>query len=197
MIELNDTEISLSFPHAGDKAVLRVQFCGVDSPEEKLRIRGAADSLQLMAQSRFVVRLRPHSEFYPFAVLVSVDGKNAITGDDSTTLVRSPQNYFASPPQGGIDGYFVDERVLPFRAGGDSPAHRSYLAIKVFPIKKETIENWIQRRRMCGAPHHAISGVTLRHGGARQCEPIYEDLCSIGDWDTSHAEEVVLWLTGP
>src|SRR5262249_5295192 len=134
---------------------------------------------------------------YPFAVLLSVGGINALTGDRSTAaLVRSPQNYFASPPQGGIDGYFLGGQVYPFRAGGESPLIRTRLEITVFPMKSEAFAYLQHRLRLIPGPGPSVRGLTLLHGGERQCEPIYEDLCCIGDWDQSQEEKATIWLTG-
>jgi len=208
MIEVGNTEIVFSFPDEDEGAILRVHFCLTEMPEAKIPICRSANLVQFGTAGRIVIHLRPHLLYgktygdrgvssYPFAVLVSVDGRNAITGDYSATLVRSPQNYFASPPQGGIDGYFTEGRVLPFQVRTDPPIDPPLLRIKVFPAKKEILEYWSSRTRLLGSVHYSISGLTLRHGGERQCEPIYEDMCCIGDWNGNRSEEIILRLAAP
>ena len=40
-----------------------------------------------------------------------------------------------------------------------------------------------QTKLIPGPGPSALRGITLLHGGERQCEPIYEDICNIGSWD--------------
>jgi hypothetical protein len=161
----------------------------------------------LEGQGALVMHLRPKIAFeefwcvtgakkvrFPFAVLLTVGGRNALTGEQSSSLIRSPQNYFASPPQGGIDGYFVGGKVLPFRGGEVPPRERTRLAITVFPVKKETWDHWMFQKGLSGWRPPAISGLTLAHGGERKCEPVYEDLCCIGDWDQTRPARASVWL---
>ena len=136
----------------------------------------------------------PEGMLYPFAVLLSVGGKNALSGDFTQTLRRSPQNYFASPPQGGIDGYLEGDQVHPFRAAKEMPLKRTHLEIKVHPMKKEAFAFFENRLGLIPGPGPSMRGFTLRHGGVRQCEPVYEDLCSLGDWDQSREEKATFWL---
>jgi hypothetical protein len=131
---------------------------------------------------------------YPFAVLVTVGGLNALTGEPASSLIRSPQNYFSSPPQGGIDGYFVRGKVRPFRSAGDEPQEKVRLEIKVFPMKGEVWEDFMRRRHLCGWYHPVITGLTITHGGERHCEPVYEDLCCLGEWDQRASESAMVWL---
>src|SRR5262245_6675379 len=122
MIETNETDLVFSFPDVDEEAKLRAYFCPVDSPGQLIRIEAATGApLRLAAEGRFVMYLQPNPAHrdcrygrlldYPFALLLSVGGKNAITGVPSETLDRCPQNYFSSPPQGAIDGYFHDGQV--------------------------------------------------------------------------------------
>src|SRR5438309_1022444 len=132
MIEVNETELTFSFPEGDKEAILRIHFCPSGSRKERARIQGSpGGGFRLAMEGRFVMYLLPElaqrdrlyrAARYPFALLVSVGGKNAITGEVSTTLSRSPQNYFTTPPQGGIDGHFVRGRVHPFRAAGEATA---------------------------------------------------------------------------
>jgi hypothetical protein len=208
MIEISDNELVFSFQDVDERAVLHVYFRTAVQPEETVRIIQQPDGggALLANQGRVVMHLRPKLVVkdlrypsgvrYPFAVLVTVGGRNALTGDISRTLLRSPQNYFASPPQGGIDGYFVDGQVYPFRTGGESSLNRTRLDIKVFPMKREAFAYLESRLRLIPGPGPPIQGITLRHGGERQCEPVYEDLCSIGHWDQNREERAAVWLAG-
>ena len=201
MVEVTDSDLVFSFLEVDEEAILRVHFCGVDPPNECIRIRGSArEGVWLATVGRFVLYLQPGLNQpggrYPFALLVSVRGRNAITGEVATTLVRNPQNYFSAPPQGGIDGYFLDGQVHPFRAAPEPHASQTRLEIRVFPMKREAMDYYRGQRRLIPGPGPKINSLTLLHGGERQCEPIYEDLRCLGDWDKSHEERAVIWVAG-
>jgi hypothetical protein len=210
MVEINETDLVFAFPDVDEEAILRVHFCPTDSPAERIRIEANPGSpLRLAAEGPFVMYLQPHHARrdcmyhslrplrYPFALLVSVGGKNAITGVPSMALDRSPQNYFTSPPQGGIDGYFRDGRVHPFRAVSESVVNQTRLEIRVFPMKSKAMAHFrFQTGLIPGPGPSALRGITLLHGGERKCEPIYEDICNIGSWDKDHEEPALLWVGG-
>src|SRR6516165_171020 len=106
MVEINEANLVFAFPDVDDEALLRVHFCPADSPEQRIRIEGSSEApFRLVAETTFVVCLQPNAAHrdclyrslrYSFALLVSVGGKNAITGAPCGTLNRSPQNYFTS-----------------------------------------------------------------------------------------------------
>ena len=207
MVEINEADLVFAFPDVDEEAILRVHFCPADSPEQRIRIEGASGaSVRLAAESPFVVCLQPNpahrdclyrSLHYPFALLVSVGGKNAITGVPSGTFDRSPQNYFTSPPQGGIDGYFRDGRVHALRALKEAAVNQKLLEIRVFPMKRKAMDYFrFQTKLIPGPEPSTLRGITLLHGGERQCEPIYEDICNIGSWDKDHEERASLWVDG-
>jgi hypothetical protein len=195
MLEINETELAFAFPDVDEEAILRVHFCPADSPDQRIRIETAPGATaRLAAEGPFVMYLQPG---YPFAILVSVGGKNVITGVPSLTLVRSPQNYFTSPPQGGIDGYFRDGQVHAFRAVSESAVNQTRLEIRVFPMKSKVMDYFrFQTKLIPGPGPSALRGITLLHGGERHCEPIYEDICNIGSWDKDHEERALLWVGG-
>src|SRR5262249_49773895 len=114
----------------------------------------------------------------------------------ASTLVRSPQNYFSTPPQGGIDGYFLDGQVHPFRAAPAAHWNQTRLLIKVFPMKAEALAHYMRQLQLIPGPGPMISGLTLTHGGERQCDPIYEDVCCLGVWDQSREEQATVWVSG-
>jgi hypothetical protein len=209
MVELKNNTLVFAFPEVNPAAELCIHFRRGDGSGEPVPIvtEPVDEAFVLQGQGALVMHLRPKIAFeefwygsgakkvrYPFAVLLAVGGRNAITGELSNSLIRRPQNYFVSPPQGGIDGYFVGGRVLPFRAGEVSPRERTRLAITVFPVKNETWEHWMYQKGLSGWTHPVISGLSLAHGGERSCEPIYEDLCCVGDWDQSRAATTSVWL---
>src|SRR5262245_46547811 len=107
MIDVNETDLVFAFPDVDEEAILRVHFCPTGSPSQRIGITGSLGSaLRLGADGPIVMYLQPndarrdckYQSFrplrYPFALLVSMGGKNAITGVPSATLDRSPQNYF-------------------------------------------------------------------------------------------------------
>lgn len=211
MVDIKSNELIFAFPDVNSSAELHVHFRHVDTPEESVPIiqEPIDGGILLAARGRLVMHLRPKvvpEEFlygiepqtirYPFAVLVTVGGINALTGEPSSSLTRSPQNYFASPPQGGIDGYFVRGEVYPFQGCGEAPRDRIRLEIKVFPMKGEMWTHLMNQKRRCGWSPPVITGLTIAHGGERQCEPVYEDLCCIGDWDQSRGENATVWVKG-
>jgi hypothetical protein len=207
MVAINETDLVFAFPDVDEEAILRVHFCPADSPGQRIRIESAPGApVRLAAEGPFVMYLQPnlasrdclyHSLRYPFALLVSIGGKNAITGVPSRTLDRSPQNYFTSPPQGGIDGYFHEGRVHAFRAVSEAAVNQTRLEIRVFPMKSKTMAYFrFQTGLIPGPDPSALRGITLLHGGERQCEPIYEDICNLGSWDKDHEERALLWVGG-
>jgi hypothetical protein len=212
MVEIKNNELIFFFPEVNDHAVLGVHFRTVVSPKAMVRlVPHPEDGWVLATVGPVIMQLRPRfaaehnwpgssepglGDRYPFAVLVSVGGLNALTGEPSRVLLRTPQNYFSSPPQGGIDGYFVDGQVHPFRAGAEPDLNNTRLEIKAFPMKKEAWDFFMFRRGLIPGPGPFITGLTLKHGGERQCEPVYEDLCGIGDWDRKREETVTVWLKG-
>lgn len=205
MLEINQSDLVFAFPDVDEEAVLRVHFCPTNSPTERISIEGDSESaLRLAAEGPFVMYLRPNdarrdckyrSLFgYPFALLVSVGGKNAITGVSFTTLDRSPQNYFSSPPQGGIDGYFLDGRVHPFRAVSAAALNQARLEVRVFPVKRKVMDHFRWETGLIPGRGTSVSGYTLLHGGERHCEPIYEDVCGFGSWDRDHEGRASIWI---
>src|SRR5262245_9819134 len=208
MIEITETDLVFAFPDVDEEAILRIHFCPTDSPGQRIGIEGNPGSpARLKAEGPLVMYLQPNHARrdcmyhslrplrYPFALLVSVGGKNAITGVPSATLDRSPQNYFSSPPQGGIDGYFCDGRVHAFRAVSEAALNQTRLEIRWFPMKCKAMAHFrFQAGLIPGWGPSALRGITLLHGGQRQCEPIYEDICNIGSWDKKNEERALLWV---
>jgi hypothetical protein len=198
--------LSFPFPMWTRRPYCASIFFGPDSPEERIPIREAPGGhIRLAMVGRFVMCLRPNvvrrdrlyrQARYPFAMLVSVGGRNAITSEVSTNLIRSPQNYFATPSQGGIDGYYVGGRVYPFRSTTETPTSQIHLEVKVFPMKCKAFAYFKHQLKLIpGWGASALRGVTLLHGGERQCEPIYEDICSLGDWDKDGEERVIILIS--
>jgi hypothetical protein len=202
MVEIIETELVFAFPEVDEEAILRVHFCPADSPGQRIPIEADLEEpLRLATEGTFVMYLQPGCQYrslrYPFALLLSVGGRNAITGEPSMTLDRSPQNYFTSPPQGGIDGYFRDGRVHPFRAVGEAAGNRTRLEMRVFPMKSKAMAHFRYQRQLVPGPGpSALRGITLLHGGERQCEPLYEDICNLGSWDKDYEERALLWVGG-
>jgi hypothetical protein len=205
MLDIDETELVFSFPDVDAEAYLRIRFHAADRDCPAIRIEGDSRSpLRLAQTGSFVIRLEPdhvrrgcdqRSLRYPFALMITVGGKNAITGTPSASLDRSPQNYFTTPPQGGIDGYFRDGRVFPFRAACKDAKNMSRLDLRVFPMKKKAMDYFWDRTYLIPGPGpSALSGITLLHGGERYCEPIYEDVCNLGTWDALREERVSLWI---
>jgi hypothetical protein len=203
MVKVTNTELVFTFPEVDKDATLRVHFRRVDSPTEPIGIMGSASAgVRLEAAAgRFIMYLQPgeigsHGIRYPFAILVSIAGRNAITGvrEAASALDRTPQNYVSTSPQGGIDGYFQDGQVYPFRAVPKDRTDEMPLELKVLPMKKDAVEYYKRRMGQLGYQGPKISGLTLVHGGERQCEPLYEDLCGFGDWDQEHDERAVIWI---
>src|SRR5262249_45996201 len=149
-----------------------VHFCSTDSLSQRIGVEGNPGSpLRLAGAGPFVMYLQPNharrdcmyrSLRYPFALLVLVGGKNAITGVPSMTLDRSPQNYFTSPPQGGIDGYFRDGRVHLLRAVSEAAVNQTRLEIRVFPMKRKAMDHFrFQTGLIPGPGPSALRGITL------------------------------------
>ncbi len=207
MLAVNERDLVFAFPDVDEEAILRVHFCPASSPQQRIRIKSAPGAtVRLAIEGPFVMYLQPNDARrdclncalrYPFALLVSVGGRNAITGVPSMTLDRSPQNYFTSPPQGGIDGYYRDGRVHAFRAVSESAVNQTLLEIRVFPMKNKAMAHFRDQTGLIPGPGpSALRGTTLLHGGERHCEPIYEDICNIGSWDQDHEERALFCVGG-
>jgi hypothetical protein len=176
-------------------------------PDERICIEtSTAGGVRLAGQGRLVMHLRPEfprrdhlhrAARYPFALLVSVGGMNAITGEPSATLARSPQNYFTTPPQGGIDGFFRNGNVYPFRVAASPAANQTRLEINVLPMKCKAFAYLKPELQLVpGWGPSTLRGITLLHGGERECEPIYEDICNLGSWDRDNEARALIWLSG-
>jgi hypothetical protein len=64
-------------------------------------------------------------------------------------------------------------------------------------MKRKAMDHFrFQTRLIPGPGPSALRGITLLHGGERQCEPIYEDICNIGSWDKGHEERALIWVGG-
>jgi hypothetical protein len=204
MIEVHDTALVVSFPEVDDEAILHFHFSRGVSPDQFVPVEKVGGDVRVGTEGTILMHLRPdfarrdqlyREARYPFALLVSVSGRNAITGEPSTALVRCPQNYFTTPPQGGIDGYFFGGKVHPFRVSGDDLADRPCLEVRVFPMKNKAFAYFKHQLQLIpGWGPSALRGITLLHGGERSCEPIYEDICSIGDWEMDHEERILVSL---
>jgi len=129
-------------------------------------------------------------------VVVTVAGTNALTGEVAGTRLTRPQNYFVAPPQGGIDGYLMSGQVHPFVACGDVADDRMPVDIAVVPMKAEAFKHLEHKRRLTPGPAPWGEHFILPYGGERRCEPLYEDVCSLGDWDQDRQERFTVWLHG-
>jgi hypothetical protein len=205
MLEITNNELIFSFPEVDAEAILRLHLSPLGAPSDCMRLLALeGGGIRPEAAGRFVVNLnpgpaqngRPYREIrYPFVLLISVAGTNAITGTITPTLSRNPQNYIATPPQGGIDGYFLGGRVYPFFAGDEGIRDSARLDITVYPMKSVELAYLVRETRIVpGWGASALRGITLAHGGARECEPLYEDICCIGSWDRKHAEHALVWV---
>lgn len=205
MIEFCDISLRVSFPDVDERAVLQVAFSEVETRHSKLNLMQTEAGIVLGGFGKVVLELTPQATFrhpnypsgvrYPMVALVNVNGRNALTGEPCTRLDRSPQNYFSAPPQRTIDGYFAEGRVNPFLAGISVEQAPTLLEIEIFPMKQRSFNYFLDRLRLVGNPLDPIRGLTLNHGGERSIEPVYEDLCSFGDWDQTHSEKLQILLT--
>jgi hypothetical protein len=208
MLEVTRTNLIVSFPEVHNRAALRLSFRKADAPKTIAGFAARHDSGFVLGSSgRFVLHLRPRplagSDWecrglrYPFAVLVSVAGTNALTGDVANAGLTRPQNYFITPPQGGIDGYLMGGEVHPFVACGDAADDRTPMDIVVFPMKAEAFDYLARKRKLIPGPAPWGENFLLPHTGERKCEPVYENVCSLGDWDQNCQERMTVWLHGP
>jgi len=208
MFDLDRNELVFSFPDVHACAIMRIHFRGADLCDERhLPLSFINGRFVLAYPGRTVVHLRPDlfqenrplSSRYPFAIVMFVNGLNILTGEVSDEMVRSPQNYLVSPPQGAVDGYFFAGEVHPFRAMNNCHPNGTRLEIRVFPMRKQAFNGFVPEKIKikCGDEFGpVIRGMTLSHGGDRQCEPLYEDLLSLGDWDRMRGKSALIWLNG-
>ena len=205
MPEITHNNLIVSFPDVHDRATLRLSFRKADVPKETAELAARHDGgFVLKSSGRLVLHLRPRplagSDWewrglrYPFAVLISVAGTNALTGDVASTGLARPQNYFVTPPQGGIDGYLTGGEVHPLVSCGDAADDQTPMDIVVFPMKAEAFAHLEGKRQITPGFPPWGDHFLLPHRGERKCEPVYEDVCSLGDWDQNRQERITVWL---
>jgi len=200
MLQVDADHLVLSFPNVHHGAALRLDFRAPDRPDRPVALVAGTDGgFRLSSPGRVVLHLRPDAggSTSPFAVVLSVGGANALTGVAGSTRLARPQNYFVTPPQGGIDGYFSGGRVRPFVACAEEAEGRLPLDIDVIPVKADAYDYATRGRRMCGAGYGWGTTFELPGGGERQCEPVYEDIFGLGDWDDRRRERLAVWLHAP
>jgi hypothetical protein len=199
MLRVDTNHLVLSFPGVGAGAALRLDFRTADRPDQAVGLAAGRDGgFLLQSCGRVVMHLRPDAggRAYPFAVLLSVGGRNALTGVAGSERLARPQNYFVTPPQGEIDGYLSGGQVRPFVAWGDPDDDRLPLDVRVIPIKPEGYDFATRGKWLCGSSHGWGTNFELPVGGERQCEPVYEDVFGLGDWDEQRQEQLIVWLHG-
>ncbi len=204
MIEVCDLSLRVSFPEVDERASVQISFHAVESPQIKLNLIPTEAGIVLGGFGKVVLELLPQATFrhpnypsgvrYPMVALLRLNGRNALTGEPCTRLNRTPQNYFSAPPQRFIDGYFVEGRVNSFLAGIRNEDAPTLLEIEIFPMKQRSFNYFLDRLRFVGNQFDSVRGLTLTHGGERSIEPVYEDLCSFGDWDQTHSEKLLIQL---
>lgn len=207
MIDVTHDNIIVSFPDVHDRAALRLSFQRVDGLNDVATLRARhGGGFVLGSHGRFVLHFRPRPltgidwEWrklrYPFAVVVSVSGTNALTGAVATPGLTRPQNYSVTPPQGGIDGYLDGGDVHPFVAHGNVADDRTPMDITVVPMKAAAFVHLERKGNLTPGPPPWGDHFVLPYGGERQCEPLYEDVCALGDWDQDRQERFTIWLHG-
>jgi hypothetical protein len=207
MLEVARDNLTVSFPEVHDRAALRLSLRKAEAPKEIAPFASRHDGGFVLGSSgRFVLHLRPRpltgSDWewrglrYPFAVIISVAGTNGLTGEVASVGLVRPQNYFVTPPQGGIDGNLAGGEVHPFVACGDAADDRMPMDIVVFPMKAEAFAHLEGKRQLTPGPPGWGDHFLLPHAGERKCEPVYEDVCSLGDWDQNYRERITVWLHG-
>ncbi|MCX5661796.1 MAG: hypothetical protein NTW19_19120 [Planctomycetota bacterium] len=185
--------LSLHF-EADDQPRKRVPIVPTSANEGRVRI-GRPVALHLRPHVVAAHHAFPSGVRHPFAILLSVNGCNALTGEPASELGQQPQNYFVSPPQGAIDGYWSAGKLCPFGGEELAPGQELRLDIRVLPMKQDQFDHLANRMQLVPGPGPAIGrGTTLAHGGERACEPVYEDLGMVGNWDKGLAESIVIRL---
>lgn len=194
MPTLEGNNLSFHFPELGESAKLTISFRWAESPQGVAPIVRSATGEGFAFPTLGRLTLHFDSEF-PFAVLATIGGRNVLTGNDHTSSLERPQNYFAIPPQQITDGYFDGQQFHPFYAScGDSDI-RTPLVVKVFPMKAMELAWFKNESRKCGySPRGWGTTFSLDSKGGSPREPVYEDTRSLGDWDQSSGEEAIIWL---
>ncbi|MCP4572673.1 MAG: hypothetical protein GY838_10015 [bacterium] len=143
---------------------------------------------------------------FPFLVMISAGGINAVTGDTwSTRAVAEPQNYCVVPRQPWLDGFCV--RKGEIRQFVAMPLGHGYTAeeqitgradmggvqVVVYPMKAESWEKLKSRSR----PHamYRIGSATASEpscadmglgAGGRMRQEIYDDEFGLDAWEFDH-----------
>jgi len=179
---LDVDRLVFSFPKPGENARLTVHFNLTESPQKVAGLVPCDDGngFRFTTFGHITMHLDAETEC---AVLVTVHGKNALTGDDRTSSLVRPQNYFATPAQRMIDGYSDGEQLQPFYACGEDSDRRTPLVLKVFSVKAEEVEWFKKLGTKCGYDPRGWGTKFLLDVPGIPREPVYEDTRSLGDWD--------------
>ena len=196
-----DSSLLFSFPTLHPSAELQIFFQerGNETAEQKCHILEKDGEYHIDSDKPLELHFRPRELWdgkrYPFAILLTISGRNMLRGNTSHIMERSPQNYIVSPPQGAVDSYIKEGKWLTFQTSSEPQLKKIKFELTVVPMKKESIAvHERERRRIPGRIFPPLTGLTLDDVENR-CEPLYEDLCSFGDWDREQAESTSIWLS--
>ncbi len=196
MIQIINEELTFAFPEVHERARISMHFriCAGDGNALPIICQNQNDEFLVSSKHPLELHFRP-ANFYPFAVIVMVDGINAMSGDGTAVLSRVPLSFFVTPPQGAIDAFQFRDEARPIKATKKTFSNRTGLSLQVYPMKRKQYDFFAMQRRLIPGPERI--GPHIREGMERTCEPIYEDLSSLGDWDRYNGERCMIWLELP
>jgi len=196
MALIDGESLFFRFRELGENAKLAITFRLAEAPQGVARLVPSATGDGFMFEALGRVSLHLTSEL-PFAVLATIEGKNVLTGDDRASSLLRPQNYFATPPQRVIEGYFDGQQFQPFYACGIESDNRMPLLLKVFPMKATELAWFENESKKCGYNPRGWGTTFILDSQACGGEPIFEDTRCLGDWDQNSVDEAIIWLHQP
>jgi hypothetical protein len=197
MMHVTDRGVEFSFPEVGSAAnlVLSFRLLRNGPSEAPLPVRTHRGRLCIYANEPLCIGLHDFAArtppvpmlAHPIAVMLHINGVNALTGCRAKLMSRTPQNYFVVPPQTTIDRAWDGKRIANHITAGLSNERWLRLSFLFVPLKQDVYVDMTDRLKLIGRHWRPTWDVTLSDCSKGRIEPIYEDLMGLGDWNAAES----------
>lgn len=149
---------------------------------------------------------------YPFAIKIAVGKINAVSGEEWSEGLNTPQDYMVAPRQWWLDGFNTGQDIIrqfvamPLGEGYSAEEQLTGksecggLQIEVFPMKRELFDQWkeSQKRKQlrtiqCCMSTSCQQEVGIAAGG-RMRQEIYDDPHGLDVWDLDNGSRCFVRL---